>query len=68
MLVLITGKTPIDLLKRISNGEVHKFVIFDIKEFYSSIKGQLLKEALDFANSYINILENDKKIIRHAKK
>lgn len=68
MLVLITGKTPIDLLKRISNEEVHKFVIFDIKEFYSSIKGQLLKEALDFANSYINILENDKKIIRHAKK
>ena len=26
-----------------------------------------MKEALDFANSYINIPENDKKIINHAK-
>ena len=33
-----------------------------------SIKEQLLKEALDFANSYINIAENDKKIINHARK
>ena len=27
-----------------------------------------MKEALDFTNSYINIPENDKKIINHAKK
>ena len=43
-------------------------MVFDIKEFYPSIKEQLLKEALDFANSYINIPENDKKIINHARK
>ena len=36
--------------------------------FYPSIKQQLLKEALDFANSYIDILENDKKIMNHARK
>ena len=27
-----------------------------------------MKEALDFANSFINIVENDKKIINHARK
>ena len=37
-----------------------------MKVFCPWIKEQLLKEALDFANSYINILENDKKIINHA--
>ena len=47
---------------------MHKFLVFDIKEFYPSIKEKLLKEALDFANSYINIPENDKKIINHARK
>ena len=31
------------------------------------IKETLLKEALDFANSYINIPESKKKIINHAK-
>ena len=31
------------------------------------IKEQLLKEALDFANSYVNMPEDDKKIINHAR-
>ena len=58
----------IDWFNKIPDKKVHKFVVFDIKEFYPSIKEQLLKEALDFANSYINIPENDKKIINHARK
>ena len=57
-----------DWFKEIPNKKVHKFVVFDIKEFYPSIKEQLLKEALDFANSYINMPENDKKIINHGRK
>ena len=36
--------------------------------FYPSIKEKLLKETLDCPNSYINIPENDKKIINHAKR
>ena len=43
-------------------------MVFDIKEFYPSINEQLLKEALDFADSYINMPEYDKKIINHARK
>ena len=56
----------IDWFNKIPNKKVHKFVVFE--EFYASIKEQLLKDALDFANSYINIPENDKKIINHARK
>ena len=53
---------------KIPNKKVHKFVVFDIKEFYQSIKEQLMKEALDFTNSSINLPENDKEIINHARK
>ena len=58
----------LDKFNEIPNKKVHKFVVFNIKEFYPSIKEQLLKEALDFPNSCINIPENDKKIINHARK
>ena len=58
----------IDCFNKIPDKKVHKFVVFDIKEFYPSIKEQLLKKALDFANTCINIPENDKKIINHARK
>ena len=47
---------------------MHKFVVFDIKEFNPSIKEQLLTEALDSYRSYIHIRENDKKTINHATK
>ena len=56
------------LVQQNPNKKVHKLVVFDIKEFYPLIKEQLLKEALDSANNYINIPENDKKIINHARK
>ena len=58
----------IDWFSKIPNKKVHKFVVSDINEFYPSTKAQLLKEVLDFADSYINILENDKKIISHVRK
>ena len=56
------------MFNKIPNKKVHKFPVFDIKEFYPSIKEQLLKEALDFANSYVNKSENDKNIINYARK
>ena len=39
--------------------KVYKPAAFGINKFYPSIKEQLLKEALDFANSYVNIPKND---------
>ena len=50
------------------NKKVRKFVAFDIKGFYSSFKKELLKEALDFASSYVNIPEIEKNLINHARK
>ena len=62
------NQNVIDWFNKIPNKKVHKFIVFDIKEFYPSIKEQLLKEVWDFANSCVNIPENDKKIIKHARK
>ena len=61
-------KNVIDWLKEMLKKKVHKFVVFDIKEFYRLVKEQLLKEALAFANSYVNIPENDKKDYQTCKK
>ena len=44
-----------------------KFVQFDVKEFYPSIKEPLLEKAFKF-EEYIDIPTNDKAIIKHAQK
>ena len=46
----------------------HSFVIFDIKDFYPSIKEKLWIKALKFAESYTDISDEDKKIINHSRK
>ena len=46
----------------------HSFVIFDIKDFYRSIKEKLWIKALKFAESYTDISDEDKKIINHSRK
>ena len=42
--------------------------IFEIKGFYSSIKGSLLKRSLDFAEKYIKVSSASRVIIKHARK
>ena len=42
----------IDWFKRINEKQLCKFVIFDIKDFYPSIKESLLKLSLDFAEKH----------------
>ena len=58
----------IDWFKRINEKQLCKFVIFDIKDFYPSIKESLLKQSLDFAEKHIKISTEDKAIIKHARK
>ena len=43
------------------------FIIFDIEDFYPSIKESLLKQSLDFAGKYIKVSSEDKAIIKHAR-
>ena len=48
--------------------QLWKFVIFDIKDFYPSIKESLLRQSLDFAEIYIRVSSEDKAIIQYARK
>ena len=54
--------------KSIPNKAQHTFTIFDIAEFYPSIKENLLKKAINFAKQHTNVSEQDIKIIMHARK
>ena len=58
----------IDWFKSIKNKQHCKFVIFDIKDFYPSIKESLLKQSFDFAEKYIKVTSEDEAIIKHARK
>ena len=54
--------------KSIKDKQHCKFVIFDINDFYPSIKASLLKQSLDFAGKYIKVSSEDKAIIKYARK
>ena len=56
----------IDWFKNIQNKTVHTFTMFDIKDFYPSIKETLLQNALTFAHT--DVSKNDMDIIYHARK
>ena len=58
----------IDCFKSINEKQFRKFVIFDMKDFYPSIKELLLKKTLCLAENYIKVSNKDKAIIKDAKK
>ena len=58
----------INWFKNIPNKHLYKFLKFDIKDFYPSIKEKLLWEAIRFAKLYISITNKDIEAIFHAKK
>ena len=58
----------ISWFKAIEDKPSHTFMVFDIKDFYPSISETLLKEALNFAKSKVNISKNDEDTILHARK
>ena len=62
-----TGEV-IEWFKSIKNKNLYTFTIFDIKDFYPSIKEGLLKEALHFAKQHTQIEEKDFDLIMHARK
>ena len=45
--------------KSINEKQFCKFAIFDIKNFYPSIKESLLKQSLDFAENDIKVSSED---------
>ena len=54
--------------KNITNKQKHKFIVFDIKDFYPTITKDLLTKCLKFAEEKVHISNGDKKIIYHARK
>ena len=60
--------TVIDWFKSIRNNHLCKFIVFNIRELYSSITENLHKKALAFAEAHTHLLDDDKAIIHHARK
>ena len=58
----------INWFKKIESKSSHKFLMFDIKDFYPSIKEGLLIEALEFAKQQVTINSKDRETIFHARK
>ena len=56
----------LDWFKNINNNGQHSFIIFDIVNFYPSIKAALLNAALDFASEYKEITTSERNIILQA--
>ena len=58
----------INWFKRIKNKQNGKFISFNIKDFYPAITNELLSKCLSFAETKVQITEDDKKIIYHSRK
>ena len=54
--------------KSIKNKQNCKFISFDIKDFYPTIAKELLSKCLSFAETKVQITEDDKKTIYHSRK
>ena len=58
----------ISWFKSIKNKQNCKFISFDIKDFYPTITKELLSKCLNFAETKVQITEDDKKIIYCSRK
>ena len=61
-------KEVINWFKGVDNKQCYKFIMFDIKDFFSSISKELLNDVLTSAKTIINLDDQDKKIIYHSRK
>ena len=53
---------------KIEEKRKYKFIVLNIEDFYPSIKETLLIKAINFAEKLVNITNEDKVIIKHARK
>ena len=53
---------------KIEEKSKYKFIVLDIKDSYPSIKETLLIKAINFAEKLVNVTNEDKVIIKHARK
>ena len=53
--------------KRIEQKHLHRFIMFNIKDFYPSTQEELLTKGLIFAQEYIYLTSKDTEIFYHAR-
>ena len=58
----------INWFNSIDNKHECKFIVFDIEQFYPSIKESVLMKALEFAKIHTKILKKDIDVIRHSRR
>ena len=58
----------IEWFTNIKEKHKHKFMMFDVKDFYPSITEKLLHNAIKFAEKTLSISQKDKEIIYHSRK
>ena len=58
----------IDWFKKIENKNNYVFIKFDIAEFYPSISETILQTAILFAEDYVEITDEENRIIYHCRK
>ena len=56
------------MFKNIGNKQKHKIILFDIKDSYPKITKDLLTKCFKFAEEIVQISNDDRKIIYHARK
>ena len=61
-------QSVIEWFMKIEEKSYRKFIVFDIKDFYPSTKETLLIKAINLAEKPVNITNEDKVIIKHARK
>ena len=68
--IILMMKTSIskNRISQLNNKKLYKFLQFDIKYFYPSIKKTLLHDVIQFAKEHVPITRKDVEIIFHARK
>ena len=54
--------------KLIENKKSHKFIQFDVVNFYPSISEELMEAAIEWAKNFVDISDSEKKILMESKK
>ena len=62
------NSSVIDWFKAIDKKQDCKFVVFDIEQFYPSIKESVLLKALEFAKTHTKVLKKDINVIMHSRR
>ena len=59
---------PVEWFKNIQGKEKYTFVKYDVDTYYPDISAELFRKTLEHGRKYVEITENEEKILWHARK